>query len=131
MKRLIAPAEPLESEPEYLVGHFQEFGFTVVAHVKQFVVEFEVYEIFGTDDGSIVWVSVKGDEYVGVDQLADARLFLKGEVKQNGWSNWHFVVNEEALITRSTRSCLTDIGEIMAKCWDIAKDLIPTFDGKQ
>jgi hypothetical protein len=103
--------------------HFTDLGFSAVAAVHSYHVDFAVYAIAGTEvDGTPVY----GPSFE--KSLDGAEVYLHGFVKWDGCSNWHFDAQDECMLHGCGRRDLTNIGGIMAACWDWTAELLPTFD---
>ena len=117
--------------------HFHDIAFTVVAVAHAHYVEYTVYDITAHDqapDGS--WsvpnwphkdATTGGDV---VNDLAEAAVYLHGTVKWDGCSNWHFDEQDRVMLHGCTRTDLTRIGEVMARCWDWTAELCPSWSGE-
>jgi hypothetical protein len=62
------------------------------------------------------------------NDVTAAEVFLHGEVKWDGCSNWHFDEQERVMLHGCSRDDLTKIGAIMAACWDWTAELCPKWD---
>jgi hypothetical protein len=110
----------------------QDLRLTVVATVPDdegYCVDYVVYEACYFDEVTPVsWRPA--DDCNGVtDDLAKAQVFLHGHVKWDGCSNWHFDIDDGIMLHACERWELVRVGEVMARCWDWTKELLPNFDG--
>lgn len=113
-----------------MIKHFEDLGFTVVAkRVETYLVEYAVYRIYGRESkGELYWpASDKSNDDITND-LAKAEIFLHGEVKWDGCSNWHFDEQDRVMLHGCSREDLTEIGEIMGICWDWTAELCSGWD---
>lgn len=99
--------------------------FTIVATPHEFRVEYIIYEILGRcEDGEVLWhkdgASCSMDQ---ADGLEDAEVFISGQVKWDGCSDWNFDANEGCMIHMCDKDGLVSIGRVMAECWDMTKEL--------
>ncbi len=76
--------------------------------------DFEVYEIEQYDP-----------KYFNKDE---SELYIRGHVKWDGCSNWDLVENHTVMYHACSREGIFIISEVMAKCWDIAKEKLERFD---
>lgn len=110
---------------------FDELGFTVVAEVKEYRVDFKVYDICGRTgslDGPYVYHregSVNSMDWV--ESLDDAEVYLHGSVKWDGCSDWYFDEQDRVMLHGCSRHDIERYGMIMAACWDMTKELLPSF----
>lgn len=119
-----------------LVKHHRDINFTVVAKVESHHVEFTVYEINGfginksTGEFDVpLWRKKDADcNAETVDTLYESEPYLHGSVKWDGCSNWYFDEQDRVMLHACDRENLLAIGEIMARCWDWTKELLPNFD---
>lgn len=90
---------------------WEDVGFTVLAAVGDYVVEFSIYDVHEP----------------GEPINDDARVVLHGHVKWDGCSNW-MTPSGNYDIHCCEREHLTNIGEALARCWDWTAELLPTFN---
>lgn len=118
--------------PGPVIKHFEDLQFTVVVTVTdEYRAEFQVYKIEAWDTaGKPMWHQA-GITYspCPVANLAEAEAFLHGNVKWDGCSNWYFDEQDRLMLHGCTREQLQHWGEVMARCWDLASELIPRFAG--
>jgi hypothetical protein len=108
------------------VRHLNDMWFTIVAEPHDYHVAYSVYEIYGTDtDGRIYWRNGDDGE---VDTLEAAAVFLHGDVKWDGCSDWHFDEQDRVMLHACSRQTLVNLGAVMAACWDWTAELLPTWD---
>lgn len=117
-----------------MTRHWTDLGFTaVVTELREYVVDFAVYEIEYVEPGppeKLLWHRAGADVYPDpVETLAEAEPYLHGSVKWDGCSNWAFDEQERgAALHGCSRHDLVRLGEVMARCWDWAGELLPTWD---
>jgi hypothetical protein len=109
---------------------FTDLDFTVVAELAtDFRCEFTVYSIMGTDsDGVLLWT--QDDEHGApqpVDSLEEADVYLRGEIKWDGCSNWYFDEQDRVMIQFCSKGAAKDIGTLFERMYDIAKEVIPKW----
>ena len=86
-------------------------------------VRYAIYDIVGqkVDDSFIpVWLA---DDDRQTDKMDDAQVFLSGNVRWDGCSNWYFNAQNECMIHACNRKEVERIGEVMALCWDWTAEL--------
>ena len=116
------------------IRHFRDIEFTVRAAVHDGYVEYQVYEIngyAGIDENSIPYWPRTGFKsgHDLTDKLDEAELYLHGSVKWDGCSNWSFDEQDRGVMLHGcSRRRLLAHGEIMARCWDWTRTLLPDFD---
>lgn len=113
----------MTAKPRFL----KDLGYLVVPTVTEWLVAFKVYEACLCGDGSLVYPD-NGDF---LDSVEAAPLFLHGEVKWDGCSNWHFDEQDRVMLHQCSRGGLEGIGKLLVTCWDMAKELMPNFQGRQ
>lgn len=86
--------------------HLDDLAYFVVAVPGEYVVSYEVYSL-----GS------------------DCELFLHGEVKWDGCSNWHFDEQDIAMIHFCGRQSMLDVGKVLAFCYDWTSQLCDRWYG--
>lgn len=105
--------------------HFNDLQFSLVATPFKYRVEFVIYDHFGQDaEGSPIF---KKDD-LPASSIDDAEIYLHGDVKWDGCSNWYFDEQDRAMLHGCSRHDVARIGEILGRCWDLARDLCPKFD---
>lgn len=110
---------------------WQDIQFIAVAEPFPHHVDFKVYAIEGiSESGEILFHRSGAPTYPDpVDSIIDAELYLHGSVKGDGCSNWYFDEQDSCMLHGCDRGGLVALGEVMARCWDWAAELIPTWDG--
>lgn len=101
---------------------FQELGYAAPPVAEDYVVSYEVFEIAGWQDGD---KPLFGSEFV--DKLEDAQVFLHGDVKWDGCSNWYFDEQDRGMLHGCSKENLLSIGGVMAACWDWSAELMPNW----
>lgn len=94
-------------------------------------VDFLIYEMSGLaeDDNGNYTVPIyqlPDDKHHDTESLDNAKVFLHGTVKWDGCSDW--MVDEMArhhMLHSCDRKYLENFGQIMTRCWDWTKELIP------
>lgn len=111
----------------------EELQFTVVAEVNECRVDFKVYDICGrtgAPDGPFIYRREGGDNSMDwVESLDDAEVYLHGSVKWDGCSDWSFDEQDRVMLHGCSRHDIERYGKIMAACWDMTKELLPSFVG--
>jgi hypothetical protein len=107
--------------------------FTATAEVGTYSVDFSVYAIEGIDsEGVTLWHLAGSPSYPDpTDSLDKAERYLNGAVKWDGCSDWHFDEQDRVMLHGCSRQNLVDLGDVMARCWDWAAELLPNFDGRR
>lgn len=119
---------------EKVIRHFEDIEYSVVATIGNYHVDFEVYEIVGFNQESRhpVWRAMGAKDEFDIIHSLDgeekAEMFMHGYVKWDGCSNWHFDEQDDVMLHFCDRESLIRIGEVMARCWDMAKELCSNFD---
>lgn len=114
--------------PSRSLVHFKDIAYAAVVRLEEeyrLAVYFDIYEIAGeTSDGVMLY----GEN--AVDHVEDAEIYLSGSVKWDGCSNWNFDEQDRGTMLHAcSRRHLTNMGEVMARCWDIASGMIERFCG--
>ena len=111
------------------VKHFEDIDYTVESTTHDgYFVEFKVYGLLWVDDEGPAWN--KKDSLHSpnpVRTLSEAPVEVDGSVKWDGCSNWDFCDNGYHFCSRGG---ITKLGEVLARCWDWAAELMPEhWDG--
>lgn len=105
-----------------------DLDFTIVAEVGEAHVGYKLYDVTGWDgdDYSVPW-------YGDSKELASAPLYLHGDVKWDGCSNWWFDEQEDrnVMLHGCSRADIERLGKAMALCWDWTKELIDMWEGAE
>ena len=102
---------------------FEDMEFVVEYFPSSHYVEYKIYQFGGLDSNGVPLL-VREDCTYGVG-TEHAEVFVYGSVKWDGCSNWEF--NQETALHGCTRDDLVNLGEILAQCWDMTKDLCPNW----
>jgi hypothetical protein len=97
-----------------------------VARVGGGTVDFEIYELFDSDP-PLSWQrqgSLTHPDPVG--SLEEAEVYAHGTVRFDGCSNWSL---PEAYVHFCSREELLNLGVVLARCWEWARDHLPTWAG--
>lgn len=121
---------PKEECIKRFVGNFPEVDFTIVANVYEYRVEFQVYDMEGVAaDGSPLWHRAgSGTHPDPVGTLEEAEVYLHGQVKWDGCSDWHFDEQDRVMLHACDKHGLERFGKVLAMCWDLASKELTTFD---
>lgn len=111
----------------------RELGFVIVADPDEYSVCYKVYEIVGEEIHPKPGLMFhKEDENHSchpnrVDTIEEATPYLDGSVKWDGCSNWTVGYNDTQVYMMHfcSREQLENLGKVMAKCWDLTKELCP------
>ena len=116
---------------EYL-KHFNEMRFTVVATPDRCKVSFVIYDIAGWNEGVTpgvfdvpCWHKAESSCWPdSVNTLDEAEVYLTGQVKLDGCSDWHFDEQDRLMLHGCSRDDIERFGKIMAACWDWATEIL-------
>lgn len=104
----------------------------ITTSVSEHVVEYVVYAIEGvTTEGIVLWHAAGATWPDPVADLTQAEIYLHGSVKWDGCSNWHFDEQDRLMLHGCTRRDLMNLGEVLARCWDWTRELLPNFEGEK
>lgn len=104
----------------------EELGITLLLTVEEYNIGFVIYEHVGTDaNGAILYESEHG-KYV--ESVEDSEIFMHGYIKWDGCSNWHIDSQDSGMLHFCDKTEFKKIGDIMAYCWDITEEILPTFN---
>lgn len=91
-------------------------------------VDFLVYEIYGTaENGKVLLKRTANGCDDFTENMGEADVFLEGSIKWDGCSDWTFPGLEKCMLHFCGRNDATDLGALMAKLYDLAKESIPCF----
>lgn len=105
---------------------FKDIRFIAIGFPGEYAAEFSVYDIGGWgEDGSALYQKKDAHSWPApVDHVCDAELYLHGTVNSVGCSDWHFDYPETLCHHGCDREDLIRLGEVMARCWDWAEELV-------
>ena len=122
-----------------LIKHLPELDFTIVAVTHEYRVDFKIYEVIGWAESTTLGVYDVPEFYIYhtetenvclTESIQEAELYLHGEVKWDGCSNWHFDEQDRVMLHGCTRQDVLRFGEVMAACWDWAAEIFgPSWFG--
>lgn len=112
------------------INHYSDLGYSISMEHNENKCDFTIYQInhidqYDGDDDDDVEVEYfyekkdSNNEYT--TNLDESVVFIKGYVKWDGCSNWE-VDNDDVMIHGCSRQHLVNVGEIMARCYDMAND---------
>ena len=116
------------SEQQLMI--FEDIYYAVLAIPEEYRVEYKIYvlEGFSGPDGSPLFH--RKDSRVSpdsVETIEEADIYAHGSVKWDGCSNWYFDEQDRCMLHGCDRYHLTNLGEVLARCWDMTKDLCPAW----
>ena len=111
-----------------LIKHLPELDFTIVAVTHEYRVDFKIYEVIGLAEGATLGVYDVPEFYTTendrlTESIQEAELYLHGEVKWDGCSNWHFDEQDRVMLHGCARQDVLRFGEVMAACYDWAAEI--------
>ena len=119
-----------------LIKNLNDLDFTIVANPHEHRIEYIIYDIEGyTKDKTKDIFDIPLWHRAGspchpdsVESLELAQPYLHGYVKWDGCSNWYFDEQDRCMLHGCSRSDIQRFGDVMAFCWDWAKELLPNFE---
>lgn len=106
--------------------------YTVRATPHEHYVDYAIYEITGLSNDAkgnptVPHYQLKGGEnYDDTDSIDNAKVFAHGTVKWDGCSDWMIdSMVRNRMLHGCGRSDITNVGEVLARCWDWTESLIP------
>lgn len=115
----------LTAAPNVLSKLFEDLKFLVLVTVEDYAATFQVYdlnEIEKLPDNTYLLPEEGPDD-------GDKPTYLNGFVKWDGCSNWMLDrQSDDCMFHACSREDLTRIGEVMARCWDWGKEIIPHWN---
>jgi len=113
-----------------IIKHFDEMCYTIVGEVREYEVEFCVYEIQGEypKSGAYQYEKEGGGDTADV---REAKVYMHGFVKWDGCSDWYINEQDRGMLHGCFKSDLLDIGKVMGECWEIASKFLEGFDGDE
>jgi hypothetical protein len=115
-----------------ILKEFKDINFVVLAEVEaeyKHSVDYKIYEIVGEHvcDGQLVFNTAGSDTNEPTDDITTAEIFAHGSVRWDGCSNWEFDIQKDCMIHACSRADLENIGHVLARCWDMTKELCPNW----
>ena len=110
------------------IKHFEDLGFTVVATISEFGVSYEVYEQAGIGEDGYVYLRAGSKDWADLTtDLNESEVYLHGDVKLNGCSDWHFDEQDRGMLHGCNKAGLVRNGLILGECWEWTRELCPVF----
>lgn len=101
---------------EFIAGHDSVLDFMVFQVTGQYV------------DGKPSFEVADDPACNSTDFLAEAQVFLRGAIKWDGCSNWHFDEQDIGMLHFCGVGRASSIGRLMERMYDLASARMPTFD---
>ena len=115
---------------EKLIKHFPDLGFSIVAFPGAYFVEYIIYAHDGCDNEIPYFHKQDSACYPDpVTTFEEADVFMHGDVKWDGCSNWYFDEMSRGAFHGCCREHLTNIGQIMGEAWDWTKEICQNWQG--
>jgi len=114
-----------------MIRTFEDLDFTAVATVKDYLVDFEIYDVsaWTVPDHKPMWPRAGSVSCAdAVEDLALSEPYLTGHVKWDGCSNWHFDEQDRCMLHGCSHQAVLRFGQIMGECWCWASELLPDWD---
>jgi hypothetical protein len=110
------------------IRHEISLEFTIVANPKEHRVDYTIYDMAAVEP--VLWPRAGGiDGFDNTNSLEDAEVYLHGEVKWDGCSNWHFDEQDRVMLHGCSKSNVQRFGDVMALCWEWTAELCPDWAG--
>ncbi len=124
----------MRSEPETIDDRtrlpqerFEDF--LIIYEAEEHIAHFEVVKVNGVitspTPGVLMYAMENNDS---TEDLNRAAVFLHGEIKWDGCSNWYFDEQDEVMLHFCGRHRVTAIWRLMDRMYDIAAEKIALFD---
>lgn len=115
---------PLKTDTHY----FNDIGYVAVSEVFEYYVDFKVYKPL--KGSHLLYERIGGISNLdNTSDIKEAQVFLSGSVRFDGCSNWYFDEQDTVMIHCCSKEELTNIGMVMARCWDLTAELCPIWIG--
>jgi len=110
-----------------MIRHVEKLNFTIIAKPEDYKVNYTIYDNEGIDlNGNVLFHRKNASCHPDiVENIEDAEIFIHGEVKWDGCSNWHFDEQDRVMIHGCCKEDVERLGLILGICWDMTKDLCP------
>lgn len=114
---------------------FKDIGFTAVAELKEpndvYAVRFEVYAIVAAGKDKVIWQRAGVPTYPDpTERLDEAGIYLHGDVKWDGCSNWYFDEQDNVMLHFCDVKSIRAISDVMERCWHWAGELMTRWEGE-
>jgi hypothetical protein len=110
------------------IRHEIDLEFTIVANPKDLHVDYTIYDMAAVVP--VLWRRVGAtDGFDMTDNIEDAEMYLHGEVKWDGCSNWYFDEQDRVMLHGCSKSDVQRFGDVMALCWEWTAELCPGWLG--
>jgi hypothetical protein len=113
-----------------VTDHFyDDIGFYVrTTEVGSHHANFVVFRVQGQmDDGQCVFEGSDGQAVFSIDE---AQVFLHGDVKWDGCSNWYFDEQDEVMLHFCSKDEAMRLGLLMGRLYELAESLIEHWHKK-
>lgn len=106
------------------ISVMNDLWFTIkMTMAHQYRADFVIYEIAGIQlDGIPIYV-LKGTERDMTNEIDDAKVFMHGDIKYDGCTNWYFDSQDECMIHFCSREQLKNLGSLLTACFDMAFEI--------
>lgn len=114
---------------------FKDIWFTAIAELKEpddvYAVRFNVYTIVATEGDKVFWQQADAPTYPDpTERLDEAGVYLHGDVKWDGCSNWYFDEQNRVMLHFCNVKSIRTISDVMERCWHWAGELMTRWEGQ-
>jgi len=113
---------------------FTDIEFTIVAKAddsaadnvtgRDYAIDVYVFQIVGISDGGAPLWADPSDLNGAVHSVDDSHPYAHGYVLRSGCSHWYFDEQDRLMLHGCERKDLVALGEILARAWDWAMELM-------
>ena len=93
---------------------------------RVFHCDFKVYSIYGIDSAGFVIFEHPEKCSHPVDTIQEARLFMHGEIKWDGCTNFHFDEQDKLMIHMCGRKDMADLATLFDRLYAMADEVMPS-----
>ena len=113
-----------------IIKHYRELDYSVIVIPDSYCVKFRIYEIIamaddGDDNYTVPCYEVSDNNWS--EHIEEVESTFRGQIKWDGISDWD--MSTDCMLHHGSRDDLLNIGKILAECWDLMPEYLPTWQG--
>lgn len=111
-----------QTEPQREILGWPDIGYVATAETHECHVEFKVYAMLGTTPPGVYLLKKDCDRPEPTDSFDDAEVYLSGDIKWDGCSDWHFDEEERNMLHFCSQKDAANLGALLGRLYEHARN---------